>query len=295
MLISQTSLQALRTGFNTQFNNGLALAAPISEPLVTTVTSATKVETYGFLGDLPIFRKWLGEKRIRSLAEKAYALTNDDFEATIGIHKNKIADDNLGLYGPIVAGWGKDAGQLKDSLSFDALKYGHQRPCYDGQNYFDTEHPMGKDDAATSNMSGADAVQPWFLVDLSKPLKPILYQNRQAPTFDMVTDPKDSHVFKTGEYLMGGEARGAAGYTLWHLAHRSTAALDAAGYETAKTAMAALTNDEGEPLGIKPTHIVFGSSNSAAAKTLFAAQNKAGGESNIYFGEVALIEAPRLP
>lgn len=294
MIITQTSLQALRTGFSTQFNNGLAAAAPVSDPLVTTVSSATKVETYGFLGDLPIFRKWLGEKRIRSLAEKAYALTNEDFEATLGIHKNKIADDNLGLYGPIVSGWGKDAGQLKDRLAFDALRDGHVRACYDGQNFFDTDHPVDFEGAPTTNMSGAGAVEPWFLVDLSKPLKPILFQNRQAPTFDMVTDPKDSHVFKTGEYLMGGEARGAAGYTLWQLAHRSTAALDAASYVAAYNAMAALKNDEGEPLEIRPTHIVVGHSNRAAAKTLFDAQALAGGASNIYFKDVAIIDAPRL-
>ncbi|QQQ19678.1 Mu-like prophage major head subunit gpT family protein [Brevundimonas vitis] len=294
MIITQTALQALRTGFNTQFQNGLATAAPVSDPMVTTVTSATKVETYGFLGDLPVFRKWLGEKRIRSLAEKAYALTNEDFEATLGIHKTKIEDDNLGLYGPIVSGWGKDAGQLKDRLAFDALRDGHIRPCYDGQNFFDTDHPVDFAGAPTTNMSGAGAVQPWFLVDLSKPLKPILYQNRKAPQFEMVTDPKDSHVFKTGEYLMGGEARGAAGYTLWQLAHRSTAALDAASYVAAYNAMAGLVNDEGEPLEIRPTHIIVGHSNRAAAKTLFQAQNKAGGESNIYFQDVAIIDAPRL-
>ncbi len=279
MLITQTSLQALRTGFNTQFQAGLATAASVSEPMVTTVNSSTKVETYGFLGDLPIFRQWLGEKRIRSLAEKAYALTNVNFEATLGIHKDKIKDDNLGLYGPIVSGWGQDAGQLRDRLAFEALRDGHIRPCYDGQNYFDTDHPVDAAGAPTTNMSGADAVQPWFLLDLSKPLKPILYQDREAPHFEMVTDPKDSHVFKTGEYLMGGEARGAAGYTLWQLAHR---------------AMAALKNDEGEPLGIRPTHIVVGASNRAAAKTLFDAQNKAGGASNIYFKDVVIIDAPRL-
>ncbi len=294
MLITQTSLQALRTGFNLLFNNGLKAAAPVSEPLVTTVNSSTKVETYGFLGDLPIFRKWLGEKRIRSLAEKAYALVNESFEATLGIHKDKINDDNLGLYGPIVTGWGKDAGQLKDRLSFDALRDGHIRACFDGQNFFDTDHPVDFAGAPTTNMSGAGAVEPWFLVDLSKPLKPILYQERQAPAFAMVVDPTDSHVFKTGEYLMGGEARGAAGYTLWQLAHRSTATLNEANYVAAYNAMAALKNDEGEPLEIRPTHIVVGPSNRAAAKSLFEAQNKAGGESNVYFKDVVIIDAPRL-
>lgn len=294
MLITQTALQALRTGFNTQFQGGYAAAAPVSGPMVTTVSSATKVETYGFLGDLPIFRKWLGEKRIRSLAEKAYALTNEDFEATLGIHKNKIEDDNLGLYGPIVSGWGEDAGQLADRMAFDALRDGHIRTCYDGQNFFDTDHPVDFEGAPTTNMSGAGAVQPWFLLDLSKPLKPILYQNRKAPVFNMVTDPQDSHVFKTGEYLMGGEARGAAGYTLWQLAHRSTATLNAANYVAAYNAMSTLKNDEGEPLEIRPTHIAVGASNRAAAKTLFMAQNEAGGASNIYFQDVAIIDAPRL-
>ena len=292
MIINRANLEALRTGFKTNFQAGIALAAPVSGPLVTEISSSTKIETYGFLGDLPVFRKWVGEKRIKSIEEKSYQLINDDFETTLGIHKTKIEDDNLGLYAPIVSGWGQDAGDLKDLLVFQALSEGHTRACFDGQNFFDDEHPVG--DAKKSNVSGDGSNAAWFLVDLSKPLKPILHQTRKTPSFAMVTDPEDSHVFKTGEYLMGGEARGAAGYTLWQLAHRCTGALNAANYEAAKTAMVQLTNDEGEPLGLKPTHVVFGPSNTAAAKTLFAAQNKASGESNIYFNEVALIEARRL-
>ncbi|MDP2373163.1 Mu-like prophage major head subunit gpT family protein [Reyranella sp.] len=294
MLITAATLESLRTSFRTEFNAGITAAPARYGPITTTVGSSTKVETYGFLGDFPVFRKWVGEKRIRSMAEKAYQLANDSFEATLGIHKDKINDDNLGLYAPLVKGWGGDAGALADRLAFEALAAGHQRPCFDGQNFFDTDHPMGPDDDATSNMSGNDAVAPWYLLDCSKPLKPILYQNRQAPTFAMVTNPADSHVFKTGEYLMGAEARGAAGFTWWQLAHRSTAALDATSYAAAKAAAAALTNDEGEPLGVKFTHIVVGSSNVAAARTLFGKANLAGGESNIYFNDVAIIEAERL-
>lgn len=295
MLINNATLSALRTGLKTQFQSGLMATTALYAAMTTTVSSSTKVETYGFLGDFPVFRKWLGEKRVKSMAEKAYQLTNDDFEATIGIHKNKIKDDNLGLYGPLVKGWGEDAGSLADRLAFEALAAGHTRPCYDGQNFFDTDHPMGKGDEPTSNMSGADAVQPWYLLDCSKPLKPLLHQQREAPTFNMVTDPEDSHVFKTGEYLMGGEARSAVGYTYWQLAHRSTATLNEDNYVAAKLAMAQLTNDEGEPLAVKPTHLVVGTSNVAAARNLIEKANKAGGESNIYFKDVILVEAPRLP
>lgn len=298
MLITNSNLEALRTGFKADFKKGLGTGTSKYALITTPVTSTTKVNTYGFLGDLPIFRKWIGEKRVKSLEEKAYTLSNEDFEATIGIHKNKIRDDNLGLYSPLVQGWGQEAGALKDRLVFAALAAGHQRACYDGQNFFDTDHPVTTADGATqsvANVSAGGASQPWYLLDCSKPLKPILLQTRQEPTFEMVTDEADSHVFKTGEFLMGGEARAAAGYTFWQLAYKSTQPLTEANYEAAKTAMAALTNDEGEPLGIRPTHIVVGTSNFAAARELFLAQNKAGGASNIYFKDVEIVEADRLP
>ncbi|MBI1408127.1 MAG: hypothetical protein GC145_18600 [Caulobacter sp.] len=295
MLINNATLEALRTGFKTLFQAGVKKAEPLYKAMTTVVPSSTRVETYGFLSDFPVFREWLGAKRVKSMLEKAYQLINRDFEATIGIHKNKIKDDNLGLYGPMVQGWGEDAAALNDRLAFEALALGHTKPCYDGQNYFDTDHPMGKGDTPTSNMSGDGAVQPWFLLDCSKPLKPILLQEREAPTFHMVTDPQDSQVFLTGEYLMGAEARAAAGYTYWQLGHRCTATLNEENYVAAKEEMAALTNDEGEPLAVKPTHLVVGTSNVAAARNLIDKANLAGGESNIYFKDVTLVEAPRLP
>lgn len=294
MIVSQPNLEALRTGFNTAFKSGLKAAASKYALLATTVSSSTKVETYGFLGDFPKFRKWVGEKRIRSMKEQAYQLVNDSFENTVGIHKNQIKDDNLGLYGPMAEGWGKTAGKLADQLVFDALKNGHQRLCYDGQNFFDAEHPVGDSAETWSNINTAGAVQPWFLLDCSQGLKPILYQERQAPTFDMVTDPTDSHVFKTGEFLMGGEARGAAGYTYPHLAYRSTATLNEAGYKAAREAMTTLKDDNGEPLGIKPTHLVVGSSNAAAARQLIKAQTLANGAANIWFNDVEVVEVEWL-
>lgn len=292
MMITVAALQALRTGFRKNFQTGIGKAASTYEELVTPVNSSTKVETYGWLGDMPIFRRWVGAKRVKSLEEKAYQLMNEDFEATIGIHKNKIKDDNLGLYGPIVQGWGEQGGSLKDRLAYDALGSGHQRACFDGQNFFDTDHPVG--DTLVSNVSGNDAVAPWFLVDLSKPLKPLLMQTRQEPEFLMVTDPEDSHVFKTGEFLMGAEARAACGYTFWQLAHRCTGALNEANYQAACEAMAALKDEEGEPLEVKPTHIVVGTSNKVAARELFKKANLTGGESNIWFEDVLIKESRRL-
>ena len=301
MLITQPNLEALRTGFRTDFKGGMSRVKPSYKAFTTEVPSATKITTYGFLKNWPIFRRWLGERRINSLEELAYLLKNEKFEVSIGIPSDDIEDDNLGLFPSMFAGWGDEAGSLKDRLAYEALRMGHLRPCFDGQNYFDTDHPGGTVDAqgvvtqgVFSNMSGAGAVQPYYLLDTRKPLKPILLQNREEANFSMITDPESDHVFKTGEYLAGGKARAAAGYTYPHLAHRSTAALTEENYVAACAQGAALVDEQGEPLGVKFDTIVVGNSNKAAARTLFKAQNKAGGASNIYFEDVTILEADRL-
>lgn len=289
--ITPALLSGLRTGFKTDFKRGLGKAAPKYKKFTTTVPSKTKVETYGWLGDFPIFRKWIGEKRIKRLLEKAYRLVNDAFEVTRGIHKHDIQDDNLGLWPAQIEGWGEESAALPDRLAFGALANGHQAPCYDGQNFFDDEHPMA--DGTASNISAAGASQPWYLLVTAKSLKPILLQEREAPHFHMVTEMTDSHVFETGEYLIGGEARYGAGYTYWQLAYRSTQPLNKANYEAARDAMKAFTDDEGEPLGLRPDTIVVGTSNHSAAKELFK-ETLANGESNTLWKEVEILEADRL-
>ena len=294
MIITEANLEKLRSGFATTFQAGLSMEADVEDAITEVVNSSTKLQTYGFLGDMPVFRKWIGEKRIKSIQEKAYVLANDDFEITIGIQKNKIKDDNLGLYGPMVRGWGRNAGRLRPQLVFQALRDGNIRPCYDGQNFFDVSHPL-EDGSFYSNMSAVGGAQPWYLVDASQTWKPIIYQDRQSPEFAMVTNPEDSHVFKTGEYLMGAEARGAAGYTYYQMAYRSTQPLTGPNYIAARDAMMNQKDSEGEPMGIMPTHIVVGVSNRQAAIELFQKPNLVGGESNTLNGEVVILLAKRLP
>lgn len=61
----------------------------------------------------------------------------------------------------------------------------------------------------------------WFLLDTSKAVKPFIYQERKAAAFVSQTDPDSDDVFNRGEYKFGAEARAAAGYGFWQLAHGS--------------------------------------------------------------------------
>lgn len=291
--ITAALLNNLRTGFKTDFQRGLDKVQPTYLRFSTKVNSSTKVETYGWLGDFPRFRKWVGAKHIKRMKEKAYKLVNEDYEVTRGIKKTDIEDDNLGLWGPQIEGWGEEAQALPDRLAYDALANGHVTECYDGQNFFDDEHPMA--DGVASNISAAGGSQPWYLLVTGKSLKPILIQERAKPHFHMVTEMTDSEVFKTGEYLTGGEARYGAGYTYWQLAYRSTQTLNAENYEAAVAAIMAYTDDEGEPLKLRPDLLVVGRSNRVKAKQLFDAQLINAGESNIYYKDVEYLVSQRLP
>jgi len=291
--ITTSLLEALRTGFKTDFKRGIGKVDPSWKKFATKVNSTTLIETYGWLGDFPRFRKWVGAKVIKRMAEKAYQLINDDFEVTRGIPKKQIQDDNLGLWAVQVEGWGEESAALPDRLCYDALAAGHLNECYDGQNFFDTDHPMGG--GIASNMSAPGASQPWYLLVTVKSLKPILLQEREAPHFHMVTSMEDTEVFKTGEYLAGGEARYGAGYTYWQLAYRSTQPLNAANYIAAFDTMLTYTDDEGEPLQLMPDTIVVGRSNRQLAKELFEKANLTGGESNINYKDVEILFSQRLP
>lgn len=295
-VVTQALLEALRTSYNALFKAGNAKGTPVGKRLATSVLSSTKIETFGFLGDLPQFRKWVGEKRIKALEEKAYQLVNDPYEATGGIHKHQIADDNLGIYPAMFEGWGLEAAMWPDRLLFAALAQGHLRACFDNQNFFDSDHPTYHDDGSTySNIDTTGAVNPWYLLDCSKPLKPLIWQEREAPHFRMITDPDDSEVAKTGIFGAYAEARGAAGYTMPFLGFRSTATLNAANFVAARDAMAAFTDDNGDPRGVRPTDLVHGVSNRSAAEDLIKKANLVGGESNVHYNEVNLVFADRLP
>ena len=62
----------------------------------------------------------------------------------------------------------------------------------------------------------------WFLLDTSKPVKPLIYQERKAPVFVQQTGMDNDDVFNRRAFKYGAEARAAGGYGFWQLAYGST-------------------------------------------------------------------------
>ncbi|MDW7749147.1 Mu-like prophage major head subunit gpT family protein, partial [Halomonas sp.] len=60
------------------------------------------------------------------------------------VDRNNIEDDNLGIYAPQAQMAGFSAKQLPDEIVMDLVNEGFASQCYDGQYFFDTDHPVGE-------------------------------------------------------------------------------------------------------------------------------------------------------
>jgi phage major head subunit gpT-like protein len=70
----------------------------------------------------------------------------------------------------------------------------------------------------------ADAPNDWYVLDVSKPIKPFIIQLRKAPQFVSLNSPTDQNVFWRKKFVFGVDARGNAGFGLPFLAAKVTAA-----------------------------------------------------------------------
>lgn len=73
----------------------------------------------------------------------------------------------------------------------------------------------------SANAGGSDTT--WYLLDCSRPIKPFIFQQRQAPEMVSLTAPSDEYVMLRNKFLYGVKARGAAGYGPFWLAAKCTA------------------------------------------------------------------------
>ena len=183
-----------------------------------------------------------------------------------------------------------------EEMIFGLLASGFATNCYDGQFFFDTDHPVTDAEGNTlsiSNHQGGSGT-PWYLMDTSRSIKPLIWQEREKYEFQQLTRDDDDYVFTNDKYLYGIRARVNAGFGLWQLAYGSKQALTAANYAAARAAMMGLTTDGGRKLGVTPTVLVVPPALESDALTLLNTEYATGGASNPWKGTAAVIVTPYL-
>jgi phage major head subunit gpT-like protein len=298
-IITPALITSLRTGFSKSFQDALTATPTDWAKVATRVPSSSASNTYGWLGQFPTLREWVGDRVAKDMAAQAYAVTNKLYEGTVSVKRTDIEDDNVGIYTPLFAEMGRSAATHPDQLVFNLLKTAHATTCYDGQNFFDTDHPVYPNVDGTGTATPVANVQAgsdpaWYLLDTSRALKPLIFQERTTPELESLTSTQDEGVFMRDEYRYGIRYRCNAGLGFWQMAYKSQAALNATNFNAAIAEMQSFRADGGRPLGIKPTVLVVPPALRAAAFALVKAERDASGASNVNFGVVDVIVSPWL-
>lgn len=296
MLVNAANLDALRVGYKATFQGALDQAPSQHARVATVVSASTKEQKYGWLGKIPNVREWLGPRAIQNLSQHDYSIKEKAWELTIAVDKDDIETDNLGIYTPLFAEMGLSAGSKWDQLSFGLLKNGFSTECYDGQNFFDTDHPVLDEDGKPQSVSnsGGGSGTSWFLMDTSRALKPIILQKRRDFTFSSMTDLTSPNVFMNKEFIYGTDARANVGFGFWQFAYGSKQTFDAAAYGTARSALSGMKGDFGRPLGLMPNLLVVPPALESAARKVLNSEFGSGGETNEWKGTAELLVVPWL-
>ncbi len=296
--LTPAKYEAATVIFSTLFREVLQNTPTYHQQIATEIPSSSREMRHAWLDRIPQMREWLGERVVNNLAVRLQSIENRLFEDTVAVKRTDIEDDLIGVYRPVIEELAMQAKLWPDKIVVDALQAGTTALSYDGQHFFDSNHPQNMDDPASPLQSNlllnhdldvdalGDAIQvmmsfigadgkpleivpdllivppqmkfraarllqaeligrditlatghgaaadtnilrgaldllvlprlasepkAFYVACTKRALKPLIFQNREAPEFTALTKPDDESVFLRDEYLYGVRARGAAG------------------------------------------------------------------------------------
>lgn len=300
MEITPQNLRNLFVGYRANFQGGLSQAESMYQQLATVVPSTTGSEEYPWLGQIPGMREWIGERVIHGLETHGYTIKNKPFELTVGVQRTSVEDDTYGIYAPMMTEMGRASGAQPDELAFGVLKDGDKLKCYDDKPFFADNHLVkdakGKD-VAQSNMDLGGNGEAWYVMDTTRAIKPLIFQDRKKPNFVAMTAETDPNVFTQAKYVYGVDSRCNVGFGFWQMAHASNQELTPGNLWKAIKSIEARKGDFGRPLALRATVLVVPPSLQDVANKLLTADLLASGgatETNTLKGRLKSMVVPWL-
>lgn len=135
------------------------VAKPLWPRLCTEVTSNRKSEDYGGLGSMPKVREWIGDRVFNKLRGGRFQIENRLWEDSLDIDREDLEDDTMGFYFPVMKELANEAMFHPDYLLVnDCILAGDSTECFDGQNFFDTDHSWGDSGTQSNKITSTAAV-----------------------------------------------------------------------------------------------------------------------------------------
>lgn len=162
MMLTPAAIAALQLSFSAIYRSAWDSTPEWGSDLATTVPSSTRSNTYGWMARLPSLRKWFGPRLIQNLSAHKYTIENEPYELTVGVDRDDIEDDNLGVYNPIIADMGRSARKWPDQLLKQILQAGTTGLGFDGVPFFSASHPLNPAGVQSNNFTSTALTGPNF-------------------------------------------------------------------------------------------------------------------------------------
>lgn len=146
---------AVQRGLTAKFDVAYRAGSPLYPLITTMVPSSGEDESYGWIGDMPGMREWLGDRVFNELRAGTYTLANKNWESSLKVDRFKMDDDRVGLYGPLMQQLGMEAAYHPDELLVALMALAESENGWDGTTFFSASHVWG-DSGTQSNDLSAD-------------------------------------------------------------------------------------------------------------------------------------------
>lgn len=139
MDLTSANLTALFTSYATLFAGAYKQADVFYPQVATVMPSTSESITHAWMDRIPKLREWIGPRQIQNAKTRDVIVVNKTFEETLAVPKEKIEDDQHGVYAPLAAALGQQAAKWPDQLVAAAIRANGL--TFDGKAMFANDHP----------------------------------------------------------------------------------------------------------------------------------------------------------
>jgi len=142
-----------------EFKRALEVSKPPSwfGQVANQFTSDQAIEEYPWLSETPALREWVGGRNAKGFTENNISIRNRHFEATIDVLVRDMRRDKFGMIQARVNDLVTRAMAHPAKILTELIIAGESTVCYDGEFFFDTNHPGTQDNDIGATATSATA------------------------------------------------------------------------------------------------------------------------------------------
>ena len=141
-VVTSDFLAATYQGLRALYMETFEATTPEWDKVAMESKSDTETEDYSWIAEVPGMKEWVDERTLEALKQFSFSIRNKDWESTISVDRNTMEDNKLGQIKPRIQDMAMAAKMHPDELVFALLAAGFATNCYDGQYFFDVDHPL---------------------------------------------------------------------------------------------------------------------------------------------------------